>query len=127
MIETDILNLLIARGLATTGSAYVNWFPPNPDDVVSVFAYAGGAVERTHDSSGNANPSIQVRVRSASATTARLKIQNIFNHLDGITNTTIGGSFVLRIEALNSGPIPLGRDENNRTEYTWNFSVLLRR
>lgn len=82
---------------------------------------------RTHDSSGNANPSIQVRVRSASATTAREKIQKIFNHLEGITNTTIGGSFILNIEAINSGPIPLGRDENGRTEYTWNFSVLVRR
>lgn len=127
MIETDIANRLIAKGLATSGQCYVNWYPANPDDIVSLFVYQGGPIERTHDSSGNANPFLQVRVRSKSATTAREKIQKILNNLDGLTNTTVGASFILNISAIGSGPTMIGRDGNDRTEYTMNFDILVRR
>jgi hypothetical protein len=48
-------------------------------------------------------------------------IENIYKDLDGVTNTTINGTYYQRIEAAQSGPNPMGKDELGRTEYVWNF------
>lgn len=127
-VESDIATYLQTGGFGTVGnSIFHNTMPATPDNCIAVSVYAGGAVERTHDTSGNDNPSIQVRLRNTSAGTARSKIQQIYNYLDGITNTTIGSTFFLGISAINSGPVPMGTDENGRTEYAWNFSTIRRR
>jgi hypothetical protein len=126
--ESDIAAYLATGGFGTVGtSIFVNTMPATPDNCIAVSVYAGSPPERTHDSSGNDNPSVQVRVRNTSAGTARTKVEQIYNYLDGISNTTIGSTFYLGIFAINSGAIPMGKDENGRQEYTWNFSVKRKR
>lgn len=126
--ESDIAAYLATGGFGTVGtSIFVNTIPPTPDNCISVSGYAGGPPERTHDTSGNDNPSVQVRVRNTSAGTARTNVEQVYNYLDGVSNTTIGSTFYLGISAINSGPIPMGKDENGRTEFTWNFAVKRRR
>jgi hypothetical protein len=126
--ESDIANYLATGGFGTVGTTiFLNTMPATPDACIAVSVYAGGPVERTHDSSGNDNPSVQIRVRNASAGTARTKVEQIYNYLDGVSNTTIGSTFYLGIFAINSGAIPMGKDENGRQEYTWNFAVKRKR
>jgi len=128
IVEADIAAYLATKGYGTVGSTiFVNFLPPTPDNCIIVSGYAGGAPMRTHDTSGNEAPSVQIRVRNTSTATARSKIQQIYNTLDGITNTTLSSTFYLGIESINSGPIPMGKDENGRQEYSWNFSCLRRR
>lgn len=127
-VESDIATYLQTGGFGTVGnSIFLNDMPPTPDNCIVVSIYAGAAVERTHDTSGNDNPSVQVRVRNTSAGTARSKIQQVYNYLDGIANTTIGSTFFEGIMAINSGPVPMGKDENGRTEFAWNFTVKRKR
>ena len=126
--ESDIAAYLATGGFGTVGtSILVNTMPATPDNCIAVSIYAGMAPERTHDGSGNSRPSIQVRVRNTSAGTARTKVEQIYNYLDGTTNKTIGSTFFLGITAINSGPVPMGKDENGRTEYAWNFQTIISR
>ena len=76
--ETDIATYLASQGFGTLGSTiFVNDRPASPDALISVFGYAGQAPERTHDTSGNAKPGVQVWVRGAvdGAGTARAQIR----------------------------------------------------
>lgn len=126
--EADIAAYLATGGFGTVATnIFVNDMPATPDNCIAVSIYAGISPERTHDTSGNDRPSIQIRVRNTSAGTARTKVEQIYNYLDGITNTTIGSTFFLGIDAINSGPVPMGKDGNGRTEYAWNFQTIKRR
>ena len=128
--ETDIATYLASQGFGTLGSTiFVNDRPASPDALISVFGYPGQAPERPHDTSGNAKPGVQVWVRGAvdGAGTARARIESIFAALDGITNTTINGTFYVGINGIQSGVTPMGKDEVNRPEYVWNFTCTVRR
>jgi hypothetical protein len=125
--EAAIAARLASDGLGTVGtSIFVNTKPATPDNLIAVFGYGGSPPDRTHDTSGNARPGIQVWVRNTSAGTGRTVIENAFNNLDGITNTTLSGVFFLSVLA-NQSPEPMGKDENGRSEYAVNFSTIVRR
>jgi hypothetical protein len=125
--EVAIAAHLAAQGFGTVGtSIFTNYKPATPDNVMCVFGYAGSPPERTHDTSGNAHPGIQVWVRDTSAATGRTRIESVFNLLDGMKNTTISSVFIVGMHAVQN-PIPMGRDENGRTEYSLNFQTTVRR
>lgn len=127
MPENAIAAYLQTLGLGTVGTnIFVNTKPATPDNLISVFGYAGRAPERTHDGSGNSRPGIQVWVRNASAGTGRSTIESAFNALDGLSNTSLSGRYFLIVNALQS-PEPMGKDENGRTEFSVNFSTIIRR
>lgn len=125
--ETDIAARLAAQGFGTVGTnIFVDYKPPTPDNIICVFGYAGSPPERTHDSSGNDHPGVQVWVRNTSAGTCRTTIERVYNNLDGLTNTTLTSTFYPEINAVQS-PMPMGKDENGRTEFALNFAVTRRR
>lgn len=125
--EACVAAYLASAGLGTLGtSIFVNVKPATPDNLISVFGYAGSPPERTHDTSGNSRPGIQVYVRDTSASTCRTRIESVFNLLDGISDTSLSGIFFLSIQA-NQSPIPMGDDENGRKEFIINFSTIVRR
>lgn len=105
---------------------FVDTKPATPDNLISVFGYAGRAPRQTHSCDGEGLPGVQVWVRNTSAATGRSTIENIFNELDGLTNVTINGTYYLGIFA-NQHPEPMGKDENGRSEFSVNFSVIYRR
>lgn len=124
--EAAITAYLIAQGLGTSSTVFTNYKPPNPDNLTCVFSYAGSPPERTHDGSGNSHPGIQVWIRDTSAPTGRTRIESVFNLLDGLSNQTLSGVFFVGMDAVSS-PIPMGRDENGRVEFSLNFSTTVRR
>lgn len=125
--EACIAAKLATDGYGTVGTTiFVNVKPPTPDNLIAVFGYAGQVPEHTHDTSGNAHPGIQVWVRNTSAGTARTTIENIWNILDGIVNTSLSGTYFEGIFALQSAE-PMGKDENGRQEFCVNFSTTIRR
>lgn len=67
-------------------------------------------------------PNMQAISRSTLATTARSNIQKVYTELDGLTNTTMGGTRYLEFEAVQA-PFQLGRDENERHLWSLNFNV----
>jgi hypothetical protein len=125
--EAAIAAHLAASGLGTVGtSIFTNYKPPNPDNLLVVNGYAGSPPDRTHDGSGNSHPGIQVWCRDTSAATCRTRIESVFNLLDGSGNFTVSGVYFLELNAVSS-PVPLGKDENGRTEFSQNFQTTVRR
>ena len=129
--ESDIAVYLVAKGRGTlpaagppvvVGTIFVNEKPASPDAVICIFGYAGLAPEWTNTNKYD-KPSVQVLVRGGknAAGAARTLIETLYKDLDGVTNTTINGTYYQRIEAATSGPSPLGKDELGRMEYVWNF------
>jgi hypothetical protein len=105
---------------------FVDYKPADPDNVVCVFGYAGQTPRHTHDSEGEGRPGIQIWVRNKSAAAGRDLIEKIFTDLDGLANITINGMYYLGIFA-NQHPELMGKDENGRSEFSVNFSVINRR
>lgn len=97
---------------------FYSYMPDNPDDCVVLFG-AGTSVVDTHLIGFNERV-FQVRVRASSFDATEQMAQEIEAALHGVANTQIGDQFV-RYVLLDSGPIALGYDENERYEMTLNF------
>jgi hypothetical protein len=132
--EKCIGEYLASRGFGELGkNIFVNTKPPIPDELICIFGYGGSPPLRTCGKSLSGfpecvliQPGIQVWVRSKSAATARDRIEDVWEDLDGIANAPLSGVWFLMLTAIQS-PIPLGPDANGRTEYTLNFSALIER
>ena len=72
-------------------------------------------------------PSVQLVVRGTvdDYTAVRNKIQDAFNALHA-QETAIGAAFVY-FYAINSGPLPMGKDEKRRISLAWNFRSMRNR
>lgn len=104
----------------TLGKSYL---PPSPDQVVALFETAGPEADQTEGTRYD-EPTFQVRARGATFEYDQLrdKMTEVFNSLN---DATIAG-FVF-VFAVQSGPLPLGYDENNRPELSWNFATMKQR
>lgn len=101
--------------------------PSTPDKVVVLYETPGdppdvdesGAVEYDE-------PGLQVRVRGEvdDYAAARNKIQDVFEALHENEPTAMTGeTIIVYLYATQSGPLPMGKDSNNRPELVWNFRV----
>jgi hypothetical protein len=128
--EDDIAAYLASKGRGTlpdpatgvVGTIFVNDKPSTPDALISVSGYAGQAPEWTNTTKYD-RPSVQVLVRGGknAAGAARTLIETIKNDLDGLSGYTGTGTYYELIWTEQSGPAPMGKDENGRIEYVWNF------
>jgi hypothetical protein len=129
--EADIAAYLASKGRGTlpaqgppvvVGTIFWNDKPSTPDALIAVFGYAGQPPEWTNTNKYD-KPSVQVLIRGAknAAGAARTLAETIYQDLDGLTSITLSGTFYQRIEAAQSGPTPMGKDENGRIEYVLNF------
>lgn len=132
----DIGDHLIAAGVVggVTGWTLAKSFlPPSPDQVVALYETPGEAPDilRPGDSSTAFDkPGLQVRVRGAAHdyATARTKIQAVFAALhQSEPAVTSGEPYIVYLYAVQSAPMPLGLDQSNRPELTWNFILMRQR
>jgi len=136
LIVTDVLDFLEAEGLiagATGWARAAAYLPPSPDQVIAVFETSGTEPELTPIGSTETpldEPGFQVRGRSTEFGYAALrnKMGAIFRALHGSTLAPASGEppYIL-VKAVQSAPLPLGLDENNRFGQTWNFQVIRER
>jgi len=126
--EDDVAAYLETLGLGIVDETiFVNNKPATPHAIICVFGYAGQPPEWTNTLKVD-HPGAQVLVRGAKDEpgAARDLIETIFEALDGLTNKVLNadtGVFYQSIEATQSGPSPMGKDENGRIEYVLNFYV----
>lgn len=132
----DVLDYLEAQGLirgATGWSGFANYLPPTPDQVIAVFPTPGlepeeapaGSTETEYD-----YPGFQVRGRGTVFGSSALldKLGAVFRSLHGSTLSPAGGDPIyVYVYAVQSGPLPLGHDQNDRPEFTWNFRAMRER
>ena len=103
--------------------------PESPDACVAVYENAGGRPEFTMGSAAWAidRPAIQVICRGARGDypTVRDKAESIRALLGAITDQTLSGINVMRVEVQGS-VIPMGEDENLRPMISVNFDCMVR-
>ena len=89
-MTSDIMDYLAAQGV--NGTITRGYMPDAPTDIVTLYEYAGRPPSRTLDGNRTVKPGLQVVVRSSNYDTARAKLQQIEDVLDGKANLTLYGS-----------------------------------
>ena len=119
MIDTDIATYLsTSTSTWTLGTnIFAGNMPYTPNTCCSVTQTQGLPPQKTTDMEF---PGFQVKVRAAAYTTAQSLINDIFDALHRLTNTTMSGRVYYWIEA-QGGPSYLGRDQANRALFSCNF------
>lgn len=123
LIASFIENAGLAGG-TTAWPLYKSFMPPTPDNAVAIFESGGDQTDGTDDAIKYDQPRFQLRVRAAlfEYAAAQAKIHEIFKLLE---DADIDG-FVY-VFAADGGPLPMGYDENNRPELSWNFITMQER
>lgn len=135
-IETALGRYLHSIGVVnldetgTAGNTFLGTMPTSPN--LAVMLKATGGMALTNEL-GYDEPTVQVLTRGEphDRTTPRQLIQNIYAALAGLRDVTFdpGGTretYVVRVLALQSAPADIGRDVNERHEFSQNFSVHVR-
>lgn len=120
---------LQTSGQGTLGtSLFLSVMPESPDSVVAVYENTGNTPYFTMGAAATAidRPLIQVICRAGRGDypTARDKADSIRSLLGAVTQMTLSGLYVLRIEPQGS-VIPMGDDENLRPLVSVNFECMV--
>lgn len=113
---------------------FVGHLEGEPDDQLAVIERGGGPPFMTLEQSSGSSasqmkvdqPTVQIRARAASYATGQQTVNAVFKALHAVSEQTLnsGGLLFHLIEAVQS-PIYLGRDENQRHEWSQNFRLLV--
>lgn len=110
------------------GVYYPNAFPISKSavDECSAVKLTGGFPPNQW--TGKKQPSFQILVRGTAAGQAEVEARAYAIHeaLMNLREVTIGNESIVVIRAINSVPIFIGNDENNRPIYSMNFDCVVR-
>lgn len=104
-------------GGASGWSHAIGYVPDSPDKIVGLFRFGGRFPLGTD---GLERPGVQLRVRAADYATASAKAVTLFDLLRAAGPNDATG---VRYLHATSSPISIGRDANERPEFTINFDV----
>jgi len=118
--DADISDYLATQGHGTVGTnIFTGWMPDSPDVAISVMQTAGGP-PMVHPSTME-YPNVQVLVRHTSYDSGWTLINNIYDDLHGLANTTIN-TRVYSIQAL-AAPVKIAEDAKDRVMFSCNFRI----
>jgi hypothetical protein len=114
-LETDSVT-----GGATGWTCYLGGQQETPDKTITIYETGGDQTPDQFDS-GSTYPTFQVRGRGAAFgyEALRTKMQAVY---DSLNNATIAG--YTYVFAIDSAPIGIGVDGNNRPQLVWNFRAM---
>jgi len=136
----DILRyLMIELGLGTLPSAngsfpvYVDQEPDKPDSAITLFDTTGRSQGKDHPTGElQRHPGIQIKVRTARASTAYTKadaiVVSLTESVDKETVSVETSSYSVQSVTVTSGPIRLGKETltSKRNSFTINVVISLR-
>ncbi|MGS2641680.1 minor capsid protein [Streptosporangium sp. G12] len=122
MTLLEELALLAAElGLGTyPGSIFRTKMPTSPDSCLVVARYGGPESSLADDYD---EPSIQWRIRgpAADVSVAEELAERVYDRVHGLGTLDLpGGTWLQLMVGIQSGPIFIGLDQNNRPEFTVN-------
>jgi hypothetical protein len=123
-ILDDLKSQLATDGVvdgATGWGCYLGGQPETPDKTITIYETGGDGEPDQFSGTEHTYPTFQVRGRGAAFgyEALRTKMQDVFNSLN---NVDISG--YVYVYPVDSGPIALGYDGNNRPQLVWNFKVM---
>lgn len=128
MILDDVIAALVAANIGqVTGNGdwrlRAGYLQAEPDRSICVYEAGGMPPEAGQPVD---YPKIQIRVRGNEDDyqVVRQKLQDIYNLLHSCDAPTVLGPTYVYCYAIQSGPLPLGQDENRRPELVWNFRLM---
>lgn len=114
-----------------TGNTFVDTMPSEPDLAVS-FTGTGGIPWNGHGSIGVDEPTVQVRVRSIKhdPRPGKTLAWALYHQLVGLHAVTLDAGdeelHITRCLGLQTGPASIGKDPENRPEFTFNLALRVR-
>jgi hypothetical protein len=121
-----ILELISFIKTRVNGVYYPNSFPISAPDVCAVVKLTGGFPPSQW--TGKKQPSFQILVRGKAKDFAEVESRAYAIHesLMNLQGVTIGDESIVIMRAMNSVPLYIGNDENNRPIYSMNFDCVVR-
>jgi hypothetical protein len=113
-LSTEIKSLL-----STVSGLYIGDMPKTPDNAVAI--YNTGGYKRDLTGTYVEEPTFMIHVRNSSYAAGEIVCSTVMDLLHGHTTTKL-----MMIEN-ESGPMDLGRDENNRPKWSMNFRCYYRK
>jgi hypothetical protein len=119
---------LQSAGVGTLGSTiFLSRMPASPDVAVTAYETGAGYPLYTQGNTSGASlivANIQVVARDAREDyqAARTKIADVTAALEAVSNSTISGIVILRVEQVGT-PSPLGLDDNDRPRVAMTYAV----
>lgn len=106
-----------------SGNIFINVIPDQPNEAVAIFT-TGGPGSDPRNEYGRSNIQILIRTIPQDPRDGETKATGIIRALNGFNSDylTPGGNFIVNVTAIQSGPSQIGRDPNNRFEYSQNFT-----
>ncbi|GAA3441063.1 minor capsid protein [Planomonospora venezuelensis] len=109
------------------GTIFLTRMPTSPDTCIVLARYGGQESSLGDDYD---EPRIQVRVRgpAADVRTAEVLAEQVYDALHGLGSRELsGGTWLQLAVGLQSGPVFIGVDANNRPEFTVNVRAEISR
>ncbi len=109
----------------TTSTIFAGWMPDTPDRSVAVMQQPGGA---SMDKLAGRTVGVQFIIRAKTNREAVELAEYIAGQVDCLAHTTIAATtddelIVIGATLQQDAPVPMGRDEKGRTEYSLNLSA----
>lgn len=126
MLVEDIAKLLHNKDIGVydkegiSGNIFINTMPPKPDDCIAIYQRGGLPSDAKL---GYDNPTVQVMLRGTNPFTPSQLGGEIYSLLHGMGGEHIieDGALVIYCHGLQSEVNYIGRDDNNRHEFSLNF------
>lgn len=108
-----------------TGDCYAYRMPNKPDHAVMVEIIGGPTSSIAH---AYELPQLHLLVRGGlDPREAETRALDLYRHLHALDSVTLPrGTYVVSCRGIQSGPVPIGRDENGRFEFSLNFQLEVR-
>ncbi|MFB7908112.1 minor capsid protein [Kitasatospora sp. NPDC056076] len=106
-----------------SGDCFIDTMPPTPDAAVALGAYGLGEPDPLNNDD---ELGLQVRARGGpDPRVSRRRCQDIYNALQGLTDTQLPDGTLLLLATAVQTPSPLGTDGNGRHEHVVNFRIFV--
>lgn len=118
----DMISLLESSAISAgefEKDLFVGLMPHKPDNATTAYDTGGFEPESGYNYE---RPTVQFTVRNHSYSDGFALAQNIMDSLNGLYGVVVDGYRYIGIWAMN-GPNSIGRDDNNRCQFTVNFRL----
>jgi hypothetical protein len=106
------------------GNIFINTSPADPNESMAIYTTGGPGSDPANEY-GRSNIQLLIRTIPHDPRGGETKATGIINTLNGFNSGYLiaGGNWIIDVSAIQSAPNSIGQDQNNRFEYSQNFTI----